>query len=98
LIIMIQPTVVATDADQIAVNETEKQRTILGKEAEEAAGPTTIVTTTDKVTETRGNGSVIPVRTDTRSTTVRTESAAPNVVNGGLPKDAPAPPSPSVAP
>jgi type II secretion system protein D len=37
LIIMIQPTVVATDADQIAVNEAEKQRTILGREAVEAA-------------------------------------------------------------
>jgi general secretion pathway protein D len=37
LIIMIQPTVVESDADQIAVNETEKQRTILGREAVEAA-------------------------------------------------------------
>ena len=37
LIIMIQPTVVANDADQIAVNEAEKQRTILGREAVEAA-------------------------------------------------------------
>jgi len=37
LIIMIQPTVVETDADQIAVNEEEKQRTILGHEAVEAA-------------------------------------------------------------
>jgi general secretion pathway protein D len=37
LIIMIQPTVVETDADQIAVNEAEKQRTILGREAVEAA-------------------------------------------------------------
>jgi general secretion pathway protein D len=92
LIIMIQPTVVANDADQIAVNEAEKQRTILGKEAEAAAGPTTIVTTTDKVTETTGKNS-LPVRTDTQSTTVRTESAAPNVVNGGLPKYPPPPPS-----
>ena len=37
LIIMIQPTVVETEADQIAANETEKQRTILGHEAVEAA-------------------------------------------------------------
>jgi general secretion pathway protein D len=37
LIIMIQPTVVETDADQIAVNEEEKQRTILGHEAVDAA-------------------------------------------------------------
>jgi len=37
LIIMIQPTVVETDADQIAANETEKQMTILGREATETA-------------------------------------------------------------
>jgi general secretion pathway protein D len=37
LIIMIQPSVVETDADQLAVNEEEKQRTILGREAVEAA-------------------------------------------------------------
>jgi general secretion pathway protein D len=37
LIIMIQPSVVETDADQIAVNEEEKQRTILGREAVNAA-------------------------------------------------------------
>ncbi len=37
LIIMIQPSVIETDADQIAVNEEEKQRTILGREAVEAA-------------------------------------------------------------
>jgi hypothetical protein len=37
LIIMIEPTVIETDADQIAANEAEKQRTILGREAVEAA-------------------------------------------------------------
>ena len=37
LIIMIQPSVVETDADQIAVNEEEKARTILGRDAVEAA-------------------------------------------------------------
>jgi len=37
LIIMIQPSVIETDADQIAVNEAEKQRTILGREAVETA-------------------------------------------------------------
>jgi general secretion pathway protein D len=37
LIIMIQPTVVETDADQIAVDQAETQRTILGHEAIEAA-------------------------------------------------------------
>jgi general secretion pathway protein D len=40
LIIMIQPTVVETDAEQIAANEMEKQRTILGREAEDAASYT----------------------------------------------------------
>jgi general secretion pathway protein D len=37
LIIMIEPSVIETDADQVAVNEAEKQRTILGREAVEAA-------------------------------------------------------------
>ncbi len=37
LIIMIQPTVIETDADQLAANEAEKQRTILGREAALAA-------------------------------------------------------------
>lgn len=37
LIIMIQPTVVETAADQIATNQAEKKRTILGTEAVEAA-------------------------------------------------------------
>lgn len=37
LIIMIQPTVIETDADQLAANEAEKQRTILGREAAQAA-------------------------------------------------------------
>ena len=37
LIIMIQPSVIETDADQVAVNEAEKQRTILGREAVQAA-------------------------------------------------------------
>jgi len=37
LIIMIQPSVIETEADQIAVNEAEKQRTILGRDAVEAA-------------------------------------------------------------
>ncbi len=41
LIIMISPQVIETEADQIAVNEAEKQRTILGHEAVETAnGPT----------------------------------------------------------
>ena len=40
LIIMIQPTVVETDLDQISANSAEKKRTLLGEEAVEAAsGP-----------------------------------------------------------
>jgi general secretion pathway protein D len=54
LIIMIQPTVVETDADQVAVNEEEKQRTILGREAEEAASG---IKTTTTITTTRTNAS-----------------------------------------
>jgi general secretion pathway protein D len=95
LIIMIQPTVVETEADQVAVNETEKQRTILGKEAAEAAAPVTTTTTTREVSTEKTPG-LPPVQTATQSTSMRVESAAPNVVNGGLPKDAPAPPSPTV--
>ena len=34
---MIQPSVVETDADQLEINEGEKQRTILGREAVDAA-------------------------------------------------------------
>jgi type II secretion system protein D len=37
LIIMIQPSVVETETDQIAVDEAEKKRTILGQEAQRAA-------------------------------------------------------------
>ena len=91
LIIMIQPTVVESDADQVAINEIEKQRTILGKEAADAAAPVTTTTTTRQITTEEGPG-LPPMKTATQSTTVRTESAAPNVVNGGIPKDAPAPP------
>jgi type II secretion system protein D len=67
LIIMIEPSVVETDADQIAVNETEKQRTILGREAVEAATgvppdqqaavvPVTPLTTTQTTTQTTHHG------------------------------------------
>lgn len=50
LIIMIQPTVVETDEDQIVANENEKQRTILGREAEDAAEGSPGTTTTKTVT------------------------------------------------
>ena len=72
LIIMIQPTVVETDADQIAVNEEEKQRTILGHEAVEAA-----TGVPEPTAQPGGPPVVLPVavpltpQIDVRSTTIR---------------------------
>jgi type II secretory pathway component GspD/PulD (secretin) len=67
LIIMIQPTVVETDADQIAVNEAEKQRTILGHEAVEAA---------TGVTEPLPQPALAP-RASVQSTTIRSSTDNP---------------------
>jgi general secretion pathway protein D len=54
LIIMIQPSVVETEGDQVVVNEAEKRRTILGQEAEESAdGSTFVPPVTGVVTRTR---------------------------------------------
>jgi general secretion pathway protein D len=64
LIIMIQPTVVETDADQIAVNEAEKQRTILGREAVETA---------TGVTGPLPQPALAP-RADVQSTTIRSST------------------------
>ena len=90
LIIMIQPTVVETDADQIAVNEAEKRRTILGQEAIEAAGApataTTTTTTTTVTVKTPGASVAQP------SIVPSASSPAPDV-GRGVPPDAPAPPS-----
>jgi general secretion pathway protein D len=63
LIIMIQPSVVANDADMLRVNEEEKQRTILGREAVEAAtGTTTPETVTTITTVTpAASPAVVPV-------------------------------------
>jgi type II secretion system protein D len=90
LIIMIQPTVVETDTDQIAVNEAEKRRTILGQDAISAAGtPATSTTTTTTTTVTVkppgasvAQPSIVPAAS----------SPAPDV-GRGMPTDAPAPPS-----
>jgi type II secretion system protein D len=68
LIIMIQPTVVATDADQIAVNEAEKQRTILGREAVEAA-------TGVPAAQQSALVPVSPFATETSETTTTTQTA-----------------------
>jgi general secretion pathway protein D len=54
LIIMIQPSVVETEGDQVVVNEAEKRRTILGQEAEESPdGSTVTPPVTGVVTRTR---------------------------------------------
>ena len=126
LIIMIQPTVVETDIDQINSNETEKKRTILGREALAAAtgfsedAPVVVVpktpgatTTVNKTTTTTYNSKAGRPDQKTESTTVTVKvpnsttptgaistpglvpaasSPAPDVDNGRLPKDAPAPP------
>jgi type II secretion system protein D len=67
LIIMIQPTVVETDADQIAVNEAEKQRTILGQEALQAAAG---------APGSMPPGSVQQIQTTTTTTTTTTPNKA----------------------
>ncbi len=76
LIIMIQPSVIETDADLIAVNEAEKQRTILGREAVEAA---------TGVTQTSGEAVVPPApQMNVQSVTIR--SAAYNSKAGSSTK------------
>lgn len=80
LIIMIQPTVVETEEDQIAVNEEEKQRTILGKEAADAAQETvrkTVVkTTTFHAPQDDGKGMITSPETVTTKTTVTTSPSS----------------------
>jgi len=90
LIIMIQPSVVETDADQIAVNEAEKQRTILGREAVEAATGVAEPPPQPKTgapTQTTGP-------TSGASPVPASSSPAPDVGNGQMPKyqSAPKPP------
>jgi general secretion pathway protein D len=117
LIIMISPSVVDTDADQVVVNEAEKGRTILGREAEASSQPVLPSggsVTTETTTEVRGShreasglrapGSetttVIqssPI-SPTHSLVPAASTAAPNVSNGKLPKDAPPVPSPATLP
>ena len=114
LIIMIQPTVVETEADQVVVNENEKARTILGKEAEESASPPpppveAVVTQTQSTTIRPA----LPGRPATERTTIVTRSSpvspqtslvpaasspAPDVGRARLPKDAPAVPPPTGIP
>jgi general secretion pathway protein D len=56
LIIMIQPSVVETPEDQVAINEEEKQRTILGPEAAAAVGGATTTSTSTSTTTTTVDG------------------------------------------
>jgi type II secretion system protein D len=109
LIIMIQPTVVDTEADQVVVNETEKARTILGKEAEESgappAPPVAEVVTQTQLTREQAADSDHPATTTTTTVTQRSpvspnpslvpaaSTPAPDVGKAKLPKD-----SPSLAP
>ena len=109
LIIMIQPTVVDNEADQVVVNETEKARTILGKEAEESgappAPPVAEVVTQTQLTREQAADSDHPATTTTTTVTQRSpvspnpslvpaaSTPAPDVGKAKLPKD-----SPSLAP
>jgi general secretion pathway protein D len=79
LIIMIEPSVIETDADQIAVNEQEKQRTILGREAVETA--TGVAEPLPQPPGIPPVSSVIQPQTGTKTVTVR--SATYNSKNGG---------------
>jgi len=113
LIIMIQPTVVETEADQVVVNEAEKTRTILGKEAQEAGAPVTLpvtaVVTRERTTSVRssaGGPSQATTTTVTKTSPVSpshsivpaASTPAPDVGKGKLPKDAPPVPSPVTTP
>jgi type II secretion system protein D len=98
LIIMIQPTVVETDAQQIAANEAEEQRTILGKEAIAAAGATTTTVTKTVTVRTSASDAALripAINAETSTTTVSTKRSAEST--GTIPITAPAP-APAPAP
>jgi general secretion pathway protein D len=113
LIIMIQPTVIDTEADQVVVNEAEKARTILGKEAEESSAPMALpvseVVTQTQLTRVHPAGAGQPAATTTttiiKSSSVSPTSSivpaastpAPDVGKARLPKDPP-PLSPPAGP
>ena len=107
LIIMIQPSVVETEADQIAVNEEEKQRTILGREAVEAATgqpaplpqPALIMTPPTTTTTTTTHGTVYNSKTGTpsRTTTTTTTTAIPTQVMTPLGPTSPTGPIPALS-
>jgi general secretion pathway protein D len=81
LIIMISPTVIETDADQILANESEKARTILGHEAENTvAAPApriAAVVTQTRETRVRPAGPGHPIPTKTTTTVTRSSPVSP---------------------
>ena len=102
LIIMIQPSVIETEADQIAVNEEEKQRTLLGREAVGATtgvAPAALTPQTDtsevtirSVSYSSKNG---PSTTTPTGPVSASSSPAPDVGNDQAPKiTSPAPTTP----
>jgi general secretion pathway protein D len=84
LIIMIQPTVIETDADQIAVNEQEKQRTILGREAVEAA--TGVTDPTPPPPGLQPYSSIIQPQAGSSSVTVRSTAYSSKAVRQARPR------------
>ena len=80
LIIMIQPSVIETEGDQVVVNEAEKARTILGHEAKQSAdeaaltAPVTAVVTRTQVTNVLPPG---PGHSAARTITTTETQASP---------------------
>jgi len=76
LIIMISPTVIETDADQVLANESEKARTILGRDAENVTSaptpPVAAVVTQTQETSIRPPGPDRPPSAETTTTVTRT--------------------------
>jgi type II secretory pathway component GspD/PulD (secretin) len=114
LIIMISPSVVETEGDQVVVNEAEKARTILGKEAEESGSaappPVAAVAAQTQTVEVQPaqNGRPATATTTTvtqvspvsRTTSIvpSASSPAPDVGKAKLPKDPPPLPPPTTLP
>jgi general secretion pathway protein D len=106
LIIMIQPSVIETDADEIAVNQAEKQRTLLGREAEVTASSVPESLPQPELTLTpapQADAKSVTIRTpaayhskDDTSTTSATTTVTP-VPTGSAPVPALSSPSPDVS-
>lgn len=82
LIIMISPTVIETDADQVMANEAEKARTILGREAEDAnavpAPPVAAVVTRTREMDVRPASPEHPVPAVITTTVTKRSPVSPN--------------------